>query len=71
MATTYEAKCEGGSDTDDLERQGDREKVQSMSKGSKRLSRMGLEKMDWRRGKHAEGERAGSRISVQEVKWER
>jgi hypothetical protein len=59
--STYSAKCSaGGSDSD--EDRGTQE-----SKGSKRLSKIGLDKMDWRKGRT---EKRQSRISVREVKWD-
>jgi len=43
----------------------------SMSKASKRLSKMGLEKMDWRKGKDDKRQsRADMSVSVREVKWD-
>lgn len=59
--STYSAKCSaGGSDSD--EDRGNQE-----SKGSRRLSKMGLDKMDWRKGRT---DKRQSRISVREVKWD-
>ena len=59
--STYSAKCSaGGSDSEEESRSKE-------SKGSKRLSKMGLNKMDWRRGRE---DKRQSRVSVREVKWE-
>lgn len=66
MTTTYEAKCSGGSDSDEMgspvESHRERERE---AKGSKRLSRMGSVIGDWRK---KGGE---NRVNVREVKWER
>jgi len=59
--STYSAKCSaGGSDSEEESRSKE-------SKGSRRLSKMGLDKMDWRKGRE---EKRQSRISVREVKWD-
>ncbi|CAG8954954.1 hypothetical protein HYFRA_00008643 [Hymenoscyphus fraxineus] len=41
-------------------------------KKSRRISRMGLEKMDWRRGGSSKDgvERGNARVSVREVRWD-
>lgn len=62
-----------GSDSDDVvtspvERQAEMARAHTESKGSKRMSRLGLDKMDWRKSKQVGGP---SRVSVREVKWER
>lgn len=57
--SSYSVKCSaGGSDSDTDERE---------SKRSKRLSRMGLDKMDWRKGRE---DKRQSRVSVREIKWD-
>ncbi|KAH8791672.1 hypothetical protein BGZ57DRAFT_752128 [Hyaloscypha finlandica] len=59
--STYSAKCSaGGSDSEEESRSKE-------SKGSRRLSKMGLDKMDWRKGRE---DKRQSRISVREVKWD-
>lgn len=71
--STYSTKCSaaGGSASSDSEAEtkessdiGGKERE---SKGSRRLSKMGLDKMDWRRGRE---EKRVSRVSVREVKWD-
>jgi len=37
------------------------------SKASRRLSRMGLDKMDWRKGREGKSE---TRVNVREIKWD-
>lgn len=54
------------------EGKGDRdggEKSNKETKLNRRLSRMGLEKMDWRKGKGGE-EMGDARVSVREVRWD-
>lgn len=61
--SSYTAKCSaGGSDS---EAEGKDTLVGS--KGSRRLSKMGLDKMDWRKGRE---DKRQSRVSVREVKWD-
>jgi hypothetical protein len=72
--STYSAKCSAGSDSDVDGNNSDRGSAPggSMSKenkSSRRLSRIGLDKMDWRKGREAADKRQ-SRISVREVKWD-
>jgi hypothetical protein len=62
--STYSAKCSAGSSDDSEEDRGSKD---SQSKASRRLSRMGLEKMDWRKGRE---DKRQSRVSVREVKWD-
>jgi len=65
--STYSAKCSAGSS--DCETDGrDQESsiVSKEGKGSRRMSKMGLDKMDWRRGRE---DKRQSRVSVREVKW--
>jgi hypothetical protein len=64
--STYSTKCSGGSSDSEAEAK-DIEFGNKESKGSRRLSKMGLEKMDWRRGRE---DKRQSRISVREVKWD-
>ncbi|KAG9231437.1 hypothetical protein BJ875DRAFT_118893 [Amylocarpus encephaloides] len=62
--TTCSAKCSAGSDSDE-------ERASRETKTSKRLSKMGLDKMDWRKGgKEQRAERGGARVSVREVQWD-
>jgi hypothetical protein len=61
--SSYSAKCSGGSS--DSEAEGKDTLVES--KGSRRLSKMGLDKMDWRKGRE---DKRQSRVSVREVKWD-
>ncbi len=59
--STYSTKFSaGGSDSEEESRSKE-------SKGSKRLSKMGLDKMDWRRGRE---DKRQNRASVREVKWD-
>ncbi|KUJ14759.1 uncharacterized protein LY89DRAFT_720234 [Mollisia scopiformis] len=71
--SSYSAKCSAGnSDSDEAESPTtSTASKDSMSKASKRLSRMGLEKMDWRKGKEDNNKRQ-SRVVVseREVKWD-
>lgn len=64
--STYSAKCSAGSDSEAEGNASDRASG-SMSKASKRLSRMGLDKMDWRKGGPDKRQRT---VSVREVKWD-
>jgi hypothetical protein len=60
--SSYSAKCSAGnSDSEEADRRS------KESKGSKRMSMMGLDKMDWRKGRT---DKRQSRISVREVKWD-
>ncbi|KAG0647057.1 hypothetical protein D0Z07_7258 [Hyphodiscus hymeniophilus] len=63
---TYTAKCSSGSSDSEAEGLSDRGSG-SMSKASKRMSRMGLDKMDWRKGGP---DKRQSRVNVREVKWD-
>jgi len=60
--SSYSAKCSAGSSDSEEADRGNKE-----SKGSRRLSKMGLDKMDWRKGKE---DKRQSRISVREVQWD-
>jgi hypothetical protein len=63
--SSYSAKCSAGnSDSEEADR-GSKESKES--RGSKRMSMMGLDKMDWRKGR---ADKRQSRISVREVKWD-
>jgi hypothetical protein len=63
--SSYSAKCSAGnSDSEETDRGS---KDSRESKGSKRISMMGLDKMDWRKGR---ADKRQSRISVREVKWD-
>jgi len=66
--STYFAKCSGGSsdsETESKDRESDN--ASKEAKGSRRLSKMGLDKVDWRRGRE---DKRQSRVSVREVKWD-
>lgn len=60
--STYSAKCSAGSSDSEETDVGSKD-----SKGSRRLSKMGLDKMDWRKGRE---DKRQSRMSVREVKWD-
>jgi hypothetical protein len=63
--STYSAKCSAGSSSDtevSVSESGSKE-----SKVSRRLSKIGLDKVDWRRGRTENRE---SRVSVMEVRWD-
>ena len=61
--SSYSAKCSAGSsDSDEAADRGSKE-----AKSSRRMSKMGLDKMDWRKGRQ---ENRQSRVSVREVKWD-
>ncbi|KAF8866219.1 hypothetical protein BDZ45DRAFT_335530 [Acephala macrosclerotiorum] len=72
--SSYSAKCSAGtSDSEEAESPTTSTASQSMSmsKASKRLSKMGLDKMDWRKGKDDKRQsRTDMRVSVREVKWD-
>jgi hypothetical protein len=61
--SNYSVKCSAGSSDDD-EDSGSKD---SQRKVSRRLSKMGLEKMDWRKGRE---DKRQSRVSVREVEWD-
>ena len=65
--STYSAKCSAGSSDSEAESPTSDKGSGSMSKSSKRLSKMGLDKMDWRKGRE---DKRQSRLSVREVKWD-
>lgn len=65
--STSSAKGSAGSSDSEAEGHTSDRGSGSMSKASKRLSKMGLDKMDWRKGR---SEKRESRVSVQEVKWD-
>jgi hypothetical protein len=61
--SSYSAKCSAGSsDSDEAADKGSKE-----TKSSRRMSKMGLDKMDWRKGRQ---DNRQSRVSVREVKWD-
>jgi len=64
--SSYSAKCSTGNSDSDAE---GKEAVggSKQSRASKRMSRMGLDKMDWRKGRE---DKRQSRVSVREVKWD-
>ncbi|TVY16744.1 hypothetical protein LARI1_G004776 [Lachnellula arida] len=68
--SAYSLKCSAGnSDNDDDSGSKDSSsKGSSQSKASSRMSKMGLEKMDWRKGREERDDK--SRVSVREVKWD-
>lgn len=61
--TSYSAKCSGGNSDSELEVK------ETETKGglSRRLSKMGLEKVDWKKTRE---EKRRSRADVREVKWD-
>src|SRR3954447_11221405 len=61
--STYSTKCSGGSSDSEA----DARESEPTNKGSRRLSKMGLDKMDWRKGRE---DKRQSRISVRKVKWD-
>jgi hypothetical protein len=66
--SSYSAKCSTGSSDNEAEGKERESDIGSKeSKGSRRLSKMGLDKMDWRRGRE---DKRQSRVSVREVKWD-
>jgi len=65
--STYSAKCSAGSSDSEAEGK-DSDNGSKESKSSRRLSKMGLEKMDWRKGRDVD--KRQSRVSVREVKWD-
>lgn len=64
--STYSAKCSAGIEDSEVSA-GASDNGSKESKGSRRLSKMGLDKVDWRRGR---GEKRESRASVREVRWD-
>jgi hypothetical protein len=65
--STYSAKCSAGSSDSEVDGNTSDRGSGSMSKATKRLSKMGLDKMDWRKGRE---DKRQSRVSVREVKWD-
>lgn len=66
--SSYSAKCSAGnSDSEAEASQREVDNGSKESKGSRRLSKMGLDRMDWRRGRE---DKRQSRVSVREVKWD-
>jgi hypothetical protein len=66
--STYSTKCSGaGSSDSEVDSPTSERGNGSMSKASKRLSKMGLDKMDWRKGNQ---DNRQSRVNVREVKWD-
>ena len=62
--TSYSAKCSGGnSDTEAVEVKD----AENKSKLGRRLSKMGLDKADWKKTKE---EKRRSRAAAREVKWD-
>lgn len=59
--STYSAKCTAGASDSDEDR-GSKE-----SKGSKRMSKMGLDSLNWRKGT---ADKRQNRVSVRDVKWD-
>jgi len=75
-SSTYANKNHTGSSESGEEREsgsvrdgsgGGERSAEKDSKGSRRLSRMGLNKMDWRKGREGNAE---TRVSVREIKWD-
>jgi hypothetical protein len=64
--SSYSAQCSTGYSDSEVEGR-EAEAGSRESKASKRMSRMGLDKMDWRKGRE---EKRQSRVSVREVKWD-
>jgi len=67
--SAYSAKCSAGNSDSDGAESPTTSTASKDSKGSKRLSKMGLDKMDWRKGKD---DKRQSRVVVseREVKWD-
>lgn len=61
--TSTKFSAAGSSDSDEAT-----EVVTKETKASRRLSKMGLDKMDWRKGKE---EKRQSQVHVREVKWDK
>lgn len=66
--STYSAKCSAGSGGSDSEASAS-DNGSKESKGSRRLSKMGLDMVGWRRGRAGPDKRE-SRVSVREVRWD-
>ena len=65
--SSYSAKCSAGNSDSDVDGNTSDRASGSVSKASKRLSKMGLDKMDWRKARE---DKRQSRVSVREVKWD-
>ena len=66
--STYSAKCSAGGSDSEIEVQDRVSEVAGKEvKASRRMSKMGLDKMDWRKGRE---EKRQSRVSVRELKWD-
>jgi hypothetical protein len=63
--SSYSTKCSAGSSDSEMEPK-EREDEKDV-KASRRLSKMGLDKVDWRKGRQ---EKRQSRVNVREVKWD-
>lgn len=67
--SSFSTKCSAGSSDSEVDVKETKESgnASKETKGSRRLSKMGLEKMDWRK---AQEDKRQSRINVREVKWD-
>jgi len=67
--SSYSTKCSAGSSDSEVDVNKGRESENGSkeTKGSRRLSKMGLDKIDWRKGRE---DKRQSRVNVREVKWD-
>lgn len=71
--SSYSAKCSAAGNSDSEASEAGSKESDTASKevkASRRLSRMGLDRMDWRRGREEKQAREQARVSVREVKWD-
>jgi hypothetical protein len=67
--SSFSTKCSAGSSDSqvDVKEIKESESPSKDIKGSRRLSKMGLDKMDWRKGRE---DKRQSRVNVREVNWD-
>jgi len=66
--SSYSTKCSAGSSDSEVEPAArDDDKIEKDVRASRRMSKIGLDKMDWRKGRL---EKRQSRVNVREVKWD-
>ena len=67
--SSYSAKCTASS-SDSEEPESPSSDMSKESKAYRRMSRMGLASMDWRKGGSTREEKRSSRVGVREVQWD-
>ncbi|KAH8595253.1 hypothetical protein B0O99DRAFT_687095 [Bisporella sp. PMI_857] len=69
--SSYSAKCTAGASTTEVPTSpvSDTSAASKETKLSRRMSKMGLDKMDWRKSISARQDKRQSRVNVREMQW--